>query len=98
MALSGAGMGWFALAMPAHWQQVFAERAAQSPRSVLRVLAAAAVLMSAACCFKADHPSIAVLVWIMLNTGAGIAVTMTLARRPELLRALWPLKVRPRHA
>ncbi len=98
MALSGAGMGWFALAMPAHWQQVFAEPAARSPRGALRTLGAAAVLASAGCCLQADHASIAVLVWIMLNTGAGVAVTMALARRPELLRSLLPFKLRLRRA
>ena len=98
IALSCAAMGWFALAMSAHWQQVFAEPGEQAPRSVLRVLAAVAVLASAGCCLRADHPSIGVLVWIMLNTGAGIAVAMTLARRPGVLRALWPLKSTLRRA
>jgi len=98
LVLSGAGMSWFALAMPAHWQQVFAEPAARSLRGALRMLGAAAVLASAGCCLQADHASIAVLVWIMLNTGAGVAVTLTLAHRPELLRPLLPFKLRPRRA
>lgn len=102
VVFSFLGMSWFALAMPAHWQQVFAapreptERS--SPSAVLRVLAVLAVLASGVCCIQADHASIAVLVWLMLNTGAGIAVAMMLARRPGLLRALLPVKSRMRGA
>ncbi|MES1939695.1 hypothetical protein T5B8_05616 [Salinisphaera sp. T5B8] len=94
VVLSWAGMGWFALAKPGHWQQVFAASAGSPPRWILRVLATAAVIGAGACCIRADHPSIAVLVWIMLASAAGVAVAMMLSRRPDLLRLLWPLAPR----
>jgi hypothetical protein len=39
-------------------------------------------------CLAADRPSMAVLVWIMLQTGSAVAVAMVLSHRPRWLAAL----------
>ncbi|MDX5299141.1 MAG: DUF3325 domain-containing protein [Gammaproteobacteria bacterium] len=83
------GMSWFALAMPVHWKQVHAR--GTGPNSpLLRAMGTAALLASALCCLQADHPSMAILVWIMLLAGAAFAVAMTLGRAPARLRGLSP--------
>ncbi len=90
--LALAGMGWLALAMEVHWGQVMhspAEAAAGS-RRLLRVLGLTALPLSLLACLMADRPSMAVLVWVLLLAGSAVAVAMTLARRPQALRALWP--------
>ncbi len=84
-----AGMGWLALAMQPHWEQV---RGAQPlPRStafVLRVLGAAALAASLALCFRVDHATMAPLVWVMALAGAALIVAFTLAWRPRWLSVL----------
>jgi len=50
----------------------------------------AGLAASAALCFIADRPSMAVLVWVMLLAGAAVFVALTLARWPRRLRLLWP--------
>jgi protein TonB len=91
--LTLAGMGWLALAMEVHWGQVMhrpAESAART-RRLLRTLGIAALPLSLLACLMADRPSMAVLVWVMLLAGSAVAVAMTLARCPQVLRALWPV-------
>ncbi len=84
-----AGMGWFALAMEAHWQQV---RGSGSPppatARLLRVLGAAALAASLALCLAADHASMAALVWVMMLAAAALAVAFALSWRPRLLAPL----------
>lgn len=84
-----AGFAWLALAMPAHWQQVCGTRA-QSSRAVtiLRVLGACGLAASLVLCLRADHASMAALVWVLLLTAASMAVAFTLAWRPRWLRPL----------
>lgn len=81
-----AGMGWFALAMEAHWQQV--RGSGTPPAGLLRVLGAAALLVSLALCLAADHVSMAALVWVLMLTAAALAVAFTLSWRPRLLAPL----------
>lgn len=84
-----AGFAWLALAMDEHWQRVQGG-SATPPRRPLRVLGAAGVLASLAACLRADPPSMAVLVWLMLLAAAALAVAFALAWRPALLRLAWP--------
>lgn len=84
-----AGFAWLALAMDEHWERVQGEAAA-APRRVLRLLGAAAVVLSLVACLRADPPSMAVLVWLMLLAAAALAVALALAWRPGLLRLAWP--------
>lgn len=95
-ALSLAGMAWLALAMDVHWGQVMHRpaTAAARLRRVLRTLGAAALALALITCLQADRPSMAVLVWVMLLAGSAIAVALLLARRPGLLRVMFPLRLR----
>ncbi|WP_259371794.1 DUF3325 family protein [Rubrivivax gelatinosus] len=47
-------------------------------------------MASLAACLRADPPSMAVLVWLMLLAAAALAVAFALAWRPALLRLAWP--------
>lgn len=88
---SFVSFSWLALAMDAHWHQVQGGRHPSArARRALRGLGSAGLAASLALCLVADHPTIAVLVWIMLLPPTALAVSMTLTWRPALLRALWP--------
>ena len=80
------GMGWLALSISAHWQQVWAT--ALPPVKMLRVLAVLALSASLLLCLWGDHPSIAVLVWAMVVSGSALSVAILLSWRPRWLRPL----------
>ncbi len=87
--ISVIGMGWFALAIEAHWQQVFAAvELSSSTRRALRLLGAIALALSLAACFIADHPSMAPLVWFMGLAASALLIAFLLAWRPQLLAVL----------
>ena len=89
--LALAGMGWLALAMEVHWRQVAAPRPGNTPAPrAARLLGAGALPLSLLACLVADRPSMAVLVWLMLLAASAVLVALALARRPALLRLLWP--------
>ena len=81
---SSCGVAWLALAMEVHWQQ--ARRTTGRPNAAaaagLRVLGSAALLASLLLCLRADHASMAVLVWVMSLAAAAVMVALTLAWRP----------------
>ena len=84
-----AGMGWFALTLDTHWEQV--RGAVKQPVSVvrrLRVLGIAGLAVSVGLCLKVDHASMATLVWIMMLAGAAVTIAFTLTWRPHWLRGL----------
>jgi hypothetical protein len=56
----------------------------------LRALGVAAFVGSFLLCLSADHPSIAVLVWVMSLAAASLAVASTLTWRARLLALLVP--------
>ncbi|MFC4727248.1 DUF3325 domain-containing protein [Coralloluteibacterium thermophilus] len=85
-----AGMGWLALAMPAHAQQVWAAPLPAGARRLLRGLGVAGLVASLLLCLAADHASMAVLVWTMSLAGAALLIAMTLAWRPRWLGLLAP--------
>jgi len=89
MAASVAGMGWLALAMDVHWEQVCGETP-RSPALVrgLRILGGAALALSLALCLAVDHPSMASLVWVMSLAAGALAVVFTLSWRARWLRVL----------
>ena len=83
------GMGWLALAMKPHWEQLRGATAlGVAARRRLRALGSVALGASLLLCLLADHASMAVLVWMMSLTGAALAVAFTLAYRPSWLRWL----------
>ncbi len=89
MLACAAGLAWLALAMPTHWQQVCGSRA-QPARAVtvLRVLGALALAGSLLLCLRADHASMAALVWVLLLTAMSMTVAFMLTWRPRWLRLL----------
>lgn len=83
------GMGWFALAMEPHWRQVFGD-AARTPATRVRlcVLGTLALATSLVLCIRVDHPSMAVLVWVMALAAATLIIAFTLSWRARWLRVL----------
>jgi len=83
------GMACLALAMEAHWSQVRAGRAL-SPNGAwrLRALGVAGLALSLVLCLAADHPSMAVLVWVMTIGASALVVALTLTWRPRWLSVL----------
>jgi hypothetical protein len=82
-----AGMAWLALAMEAHWEQVRGSTTplAAGTASAMRLAATLAIAAALVLCLRADHPTMAVLVWIMTLTGAAVTVSLALAWRPATL-------------
>ena len=85
-----AGMAWLALAMPTHAEQVWGRALAARPAQFMRVAGTLGVASSLAFCLKADHASMAALVWLMTLSGSALLVAMLLSSRPRLLRLLAP--------
>ncbi|KAF1691445.1 DUF3325 domain-containing protein [Pseudoxanthomonas koreensis] len=85
-----AGMGWLALAMPAHARQVWGAPAAPATTRLLRVLGTLGLFASLLLCLAVDHPTMASLVWVMLLAGSALAVAFTLSWRPRWLGVLAP--------
>jgi hypothetical protein len=83
-----AGMGWLALAMDVHWEQVGENALAPAGVRRLRVLGVLGLAAGLALSLAADHVSMAALLWIMELAAAALAVGMTLAWRPRWLRVL----------
>lgn len=85
-----AGMGWLALSLDVHWRQLFGRGAVLTAVKAngLRLVGWTGLLLSAVCCFIADRPSMAVLVWVMLLTVAATAIALLLAWRARWLRVL----------
>lgn len=85
-----AGMGWLALSLDVHWRQIFGRRAVLSRRTAtwLRLAGGTGLLLSAVCCFMADRPSMASLVWVMLLACAALSIALLLAWRAHWLRVL----------
>lgn len=95
VAAATAGMGWLALAMDVHWEQVRgADPLAPTAVRTLRVLGALALAGSLALCLAVDHASMASLVWVMALAAAALAVAFMLTWRPRWLGVLLPW-VRP---
>ncbi|RYZ10521.1 MAG: DUF3325 domain-containing protein [Comamonadaceae bacterium] len=81
---------WLALSNDVHWEQVHGESAPPPQTAkLLRALGTLGLAASFGLCMAADHASMAVLVWVMLVPACTLAVAMTLAWRPALLRLLW---------
>lgn len=83
-------MSWLALSLKSHWQQVFPAQNNKPHKTRLRISGAIFLLLSIVSCLQADHPSMAVLVWLMLLPGAAMAVAMTLSKRPTTLQLICP--------
>lgn len=87
---SFAGMGWLALSMPVHAQQVWKGLPSSRATRMLRWLGCAGVAAALVLCLLADHASMAVLVWVMTLAGTALAVAFTLTWHPRWLRVFAP--------
>ena len=87
-ACSSCGMAWLALAMQPHWQQARGSVVPERAVRTLRALGALALLSSLGLSLRADHASIAPLVWVMTLTASAFVVAFTLATRPTWLSFL----------
>lgn len=86
LACSLCGMTWLALTLPVHFQQVLGASAlSQQSTKTLRALGGGALLASLLACLGADHPSMAVLVWVMLLAASTLLVAFALAWHPRWL-------------
>lgn len=88
--LSGLlGFGWLALAMEVHWRQVRGEQPLPPAlQRWLRMLGALALVASLLLCLRADHATMAALVWVMALAASALAVALTLSWRPRWLGPL----------
>ncbi|VUD40906.1 hypothetical protein TDB9533_00377 [Thalassocella blandensis] len=84
------GMSWISAAMRVHWRQLYPACNSEPNVNQLRVLGAVAFVLAGLCCLKADHASMAVLVWVMFLTGSAFLVAMVLTKQPALLRVICP--------
>ena len=84
-----AGMGWLALAMDVHWDQVSGgARRSRRAAITLRILGFAAVVSSLVMCLYADTATMAVLVWMMMLAMSAAIITYLLSSRPRALAVL----------
>jgi O-antigen/teichoic acid export membrane protein len=85
-----AGMGWLALSLDNHWQQVTGTRQAHDNvrNSCLRLFGALGLILSLGLCLAVDHASMAALVWVMLLAAAAVCTAITLTWRPHWLKLL----------
>jgi hypothetical protein len=86
VGLALCGLVWFALAIDTHWRQVRKGAAApRGARTALRVSGSLALAGSLLLCLRADHLTMAPLVWLMSLAAGALAVALTLAWRPRWL-------------
>jgi hypothetical protein len=84
-----AGFAWLALTMESHWRQVRGNQSLpEDVVSILRILGSLALCISLLLCLRADHPSMAVLVWIMDLAVAALLVALTFTWRPRTFAVL----------
>lgn len=86
------GMGWLALAMESHWEQLQGTGPLRHGHAVaLRCIGVLAIGSALLICLRADHATMAVLVWIMSLSGAAVAIALLLTWRPAWLAVIvWP--------
>lgn len=85
------GMACLSLSLPSHWRQVTGiETSLPSPteRLRLRVVGYCSLTVAFLLCLAADHPSMAVLVWVMLLALAAKGVASILSWRQHWFKPL----------
>lgn len=85
---SVGGIAWLALAMQVHWTQVRGTEARRGTVLRLRLLGSGALGLSLWACLRADHATMAALLWVMLLAAAALGVAFVLAWRPRWLALL----------
>lgn len=83
------GLGWLALAMDVHWEQVCGPAlASRGAVMSLRGLGGFSLFTSLLLCLKVDHASMAVLVWFMTLSGAALSIAFVLTWQARWLKLL----------
>lgn len=83
------GLGWLALAMDVHWEQVCgAAPASRGAVMSLRGLGGFSLFTSLLLCLQVDHASMAVLVWFMTLASAALSIAFVLTWQARLLKVL----------
>ena len=93
LVCAAMGMGWLALAMDVHWNQLCAGPRTRRSIVVLRTLGVASLFGSLVLCLIADTATMAVLVWMMSLAVGAASVAFVLSTRPRILAPLagrWP--------
>src|SRR5687768_6996974 len=85
-----AGMGWLALSMQPHAQQVWVRGCSRHTPGLLRLLGVAGLVVALALCLVVDHASMAVLVWVMSLAAGALTTAFVLTWRAHWLRVLAP--------
>lgn len=85
-----ASMGWLALSMPVHAQQVWGNHASTRTSRALRWMGGIGIVAVLALCLAVDHATMATLVWVMAVTGSSLLIAFTLSAHPRWLRVLAP--------
>lgn len=85
------GMASLALSLPNHWRQVTGIETSlpsTSEQRGLRIFGYLSLVVSLVLCLVADHPTMAVLVWVMLLALAAKGVAIILTCRQHWLKPL----------
>lgn len=90
LLVSVASMGWLALSMQVHAQQVWERATSARTSRVLRALGGIGIVAALALCLAVDHATMATLVWVMAVTGASLLIAFILSAHPRWLRVLAP--------
>lgn len=83
--ISLLGMSWLALSLPANYKQVTKTYLSKPYIWRLRALGYTGLLMALLLCFYVDRPSMAALVFVMLQALSAFIVSMVLGYRPGWL-------------
>lgn len=90
LLVSVASMGWLALSMQVHAQQVWGHETSARSARALRWMGGIGIVAVLALCLAVDHATMATLVWVMAVTGASLLIAFTLSSHPRWLRVLAP--------
>lgn len=85
------GMASLSLTLPNHWRQVTGIETSLPSRSEqlsLRILGYSSLVVALLLCLAADHPTMAVLVWVMLLSLAAKGIATILTWRQHWLKPL----------
>lgn len=89
LLLAILGFAWIALAMAAHWRQVWGSRPLSArSKMTLRTAGGLALLLSLICVLTGESLAMSVILWFMLLAAATLIVSLALNRRPSWLTSV----------
>ncbi len=81
LAINLMAMAALALAMPQHWRQLSRQPLSAAEQRRLRLAGGMGLLLALGLCLHADHPSMAALVWVMMQALSIVVIALLLAGR-----------------